>query len=116
MNEPMKAATIPMTIVSQIGMCCRPGTTSRPSAPITNPTRIAEMMPVIVMARSFASTHHVYQQPTVTQLLHLPRGWPWEAGLDELFRRALHDPLSAAARPPPANARAETDGGTAGQT
>jgi hypothetical protein len=31
------------------------------------------------------------------QLLHLPRDWPWQAGLDELFRRALHDPLSAAA-------------------
>jgi hypothetical protein len=30
------------------------------------------------------------------QLLHLPRDWPWEAGLDELFRRALHDPLPAA--------------------
>ena len=31
------------------------------------------------------------------QLLHLPRDLPWEAGLDELFRRALHDPLPAAA-------------------
>jgi Transposase DDE domain group 1 len=31
------------------------------------------------------------------QLLHLPAGWPWEAGLDELFRRALHDPPPAAA-------------------
>jgi hypothetical protein len=31
------------------------------------------------------------------QLLHLPRDWPWEAELDELFRRALHDPLPAAA-------------------
>ena len=31
------------------------------------------------------------------QLLHLPRDWPWETGLDELFRRALHDPLPAAA-------------------
>src|SRR5690349_3796702 len=30
------------------------------------------------------------------QLLHLPRDWPWEVGLDELFRRALHDPLPAA--------------------
>ena len=30
-------------------------------------------------------------------VLHLPRDWPWEAGLDELFRRALHDPLPAAA-------------------
>ena len=27
------------------------------------------------------------------QVLHLPRDWPWEPGLDELFRRALHDPL-----------------------
>jgi hypothetical protein len=26
-------------------------------------------------------------------VLHLPQHWPWEAGLDELFRRALHDPL-----------------------
>jgi Transposase DDE domain group 1 len=31
------------------------------------------------------------------QLLHLPRDWPYEPGLDELFRRALHDPLPAAA-------------------
>lgn len=26
-------------------------------------------------------------------VLHLPEYWPWEPGLDELFRRALHDPL-----------------------
>jgi hypothetical protein len=31
------------------------------------------------------------------QVLHLPRDWPWEAGLDELFRRALHDPLPTTA-------------------
>jgi len=31
------------------------------------------------------------------QVLHLPRNWPWETGLDELFRRALHDPLPSAA-------------------
>jgi hypothetical protein len=31
------------------------------------------------------------------QVLHLPRDWPYEPGLDELFRRALHDPLAAAA-------------------
>jgi hypothetical protein len=31
------------------------------------------------------------------QVLHLPRDWPWEPGLDELFRRALHDPLTTAA-------------------
>jgi DDE family transposase len=30
-------------------------------------------------------------------VLHLPRDWPWEPGLDELFRRALHDPLPTAA-------------------
>ena len=30
-------------------------------------------------------------------LLHLPQRWPWEDGLDELFRHALHDPLPAAA-------------------
>lgn len=30
-------------------------------------------------------------------VLHLPRDWPWEPGLDELFRRALHDPLPATA-------------------
>ncbi len=27
--------------------------------------------------------------------LHLPRDWPWEAGLDELLRAALHDPVTA---------------------
>lgn len=31
------------------------------------------------------------------QVLHLPRDWPWQPGLDELFRHALHDPLPAAA-------------------
>jgi Transposase DDE domain group 1 len=31
------------------------------------------------------------------QIQHLPQGWPWEPGLDELFRRALHDPLPATA-------------------
>ncbi len=30
-------------------------------------------------------------------VLHLPQHWPWEAGLDELFRHALHDPVHAAA-------------------
>lgn len=29
-------------------------------------------------------------------MLHLPRDWPFEPGLDDLFRRALHDPLRAA--------------------
>lgn len=31
------------------------------------------------------------------QDVHLPRDWPWEPGLDELFRQALHDPLPTAA-------------------
>jgi hypothetical protein len=31
------------------------------------------------------------------QLLHLPAGWPWEAGLGELLLQALHDPLPATA-------------------
>ncbi|HEY6748953.1 MAG TPA: IS1380 family transposase [Mycobacteriales bacterium] len=30
-------------------------------------------------------------------LLHLPTNWPWQPGLDELFARALHDPLPTAA-------------------
>ncbi|GHJ49372.1 hypothetical protein Cs7R123_67140 [Catellatospora sp. TT07R-123] len=40
---------MPTRIVSQIGMLCRPGTTSRPRAPITRPTMIAEMIPATVM-------------------------------------------------------------------
>ena len=30
-------------------------------------------------------------------ILHLPRDWPYEPGLDELVRRALHDPLPTVA-------------------
>jgi hypothetical protein len=30
-------------------------------------------------------------------VLHLPQHWPWQDGLDELFRRALHDPLPTTA-------------------
>ena len=30
-------------------------------------------------------------------ILHLPTDWPWQPGLDQLFRRALHDPLPTAA-------------------
>jgi hypothetical protein len=30
-------------------------------------------------------------------VLHLPQHWPWQDGLDELFRHALHDPLPTAA-------------------
>lgn len=30
-------------------------------------------------------------------VLHLPTDWPWQPGLDQLFRRALHDPVPTAA-------------------
>jgi hypothetical protein len=42
-----------------------------------------------IPARIAHSGHHL--------VLHLPRDWPWEPALDDLFRRALHDPLPAAA-------------------
>jgi hypothetical protein len=48
MKVPMNAATIPTTMVSQMGMGCRPGTTRRPSAPMIAPMTIAVMMPVMV--------------------------------------------------------------------
>lgn len=44
---------------------------------------------IITPARVAHSAHR--------QIFHLPRDWPWEPGLDELFRRALHDPLPATA-------------------
>ncbi|MCX6463881.1 MAG: IS1380 family transposase, partial [Pseudonocardiales bacterium] len=43
---------------------------------------------ILIPARVAHSAHR--------QVFHLPRDWPWEPGLDELFRRALHDPLPAA--------------------
>lgn len=30
-------------------------------------------------------------------LLHLPTDWPWQSALEDLFARALHDPLPTAA-------------------
>jgi hypothetical protein len=39
-------------MVSQIGMGCLPGTTSRPRAPMIAPTMIAVMMPVTVTVSS----------------------------------------------------------------
>src|SRR5690242_8369975 len=50
MKVPIRAATTPMTIVSQIGMFWRPGTTRRPSAPTIRPTISAVMMPVTVIS------------------------------------------------------------------
>jgi hypothetical protein len=54
-------------------------------------TRTGTIRPQLIAtpARIASSAHR--------QVLHLPRGWPWARGLDELFRRALHDPLPAAA-------------------
>ena len=49
MNVPMNAATMPMTMVSQIGMFCLPGTTRRPRTPMMAPMMMAVMMPVMVM-------------------------------------------------------------------
>jgi len=40
----MNDAMMPMTMVSQIGIDCLPGTTNRPSAPMMSPTMIAEMI------------------------------------------------------------------------
>ena len=49
MNVPMNAATMPTTMVSQIGMFCLPGANRRPSTPRTRPMMIAPMMLPIVM-------------------------------------------------------------------
>jgi hypothetical protein len=40
---------------------------------------------IAVPARLARSAHRL--------VLHLPQHWPWQDGLDELFRLALHDPL-----------------------
>ena len=44
---------------------------------------------IAVPARLARSAHRL--------VLHLPQHWPWQDGLDELFRRALHDLLPTAA-------------------
>src|SRR5215216_7647166 len=46
MAVPMRAATIPTTSVSQIGMFCLPGATNRPRAPRINPITNAVIIPV----------------------------------------------------------------------
>ena len=47
MSDPIRAATMPIKIVSQIGMSWRPGSTSRPRAPMMSPTTMALMIPPI---------------------------------------------------------------------
>jgi hypothetical protein len=39
MSDPIRAATMPITIVSQIGMSWRPGSISRPRAPMMSQRR-----------------------------------------------------------------------------
>jgi hypothetical protein len=66
-----------------------------------NLTRAAGVLAGGRHARSRTQTlrHQLIDTPTRLahsahqQILHLPVDWPWEPGLDELFRRALHDPL-----------------------
>jgi hypothetical protein len=48
-------------------------------------------------------------------VLHLPRDWPWEAGLDELFRRCTTRSQQLPDHPA-RGPRPETNSGTAGQT
>src|SRR5690606_2750763 len=50
MPVPMNAATMPIRMVHRTPMRCRPGTTSRPSTPITMPMTIALMTPEISMS------------------------------------------------------------------
>lgn len=73
-------------------------------ATIARPHRVASAMPARV-------AHSAHQQ-----LFHLPRDWPWELGLDELFRRALHParPRSHLTTAPAGSDRRTS--GTAGQT
>jgi hypothetical protein len=59
----MKAATMPTTIVSQIGMFCFPGATSRPRKPMIAPMTMAVMMPVTVIACSRLSAGPPPQRP-----------------------------------------------------
>jgi hypothetical protein len=70
-----------------------------------NLTRAAGALATTVHARARTATirAHFINVParlahSAHQLvLHLPQHWPWQDGLDELFRRALHDPLPTAA-------------------
>jgi hypothetical protein len=75
-----------------------------PPGPHHQPARPADCGP----ARIAHSAHR--------QVLHLPRDWPFEPGLDELFRRALHDPSQPPPDHRPTRARPEIIGGRAGQT
>src|SRR3954452_13678957 len=80
-NEPTKAATMPMRIVNQMGMCCRPGTTSLPRAPMTSPTRMAEMIPVIAMTLTPECVFTPHQRiPTVQHRQSEPRSQGHDLG------------------------------------
>ncbi len=70
-----------------------------------NLTRAAGALATQVHARARTGTIRIQLINTPARIarsahqlrLHLPRDWPWQPGLDELFRRALHDPVPAAA-------------------
>ena len=63
-----------MTIVSQIGMGCLPGTTSRPRAPMIAPTMIAVMMPVTVTVSSSTAPGAADGDPLKHECPVRPRG------------------------------------------
>src|SRR5664279_1144633 len=51
--DPISAATMPTTIVSQMGMSCFPGRIKRPSAPMTSPMIKAPRIPSMVTTSAF---------------------------------------------------------------
>jgi hypothetical protein len=70
-----------------------------------NLTRAAGALASVFHARARTGTIRAQLINTLARIarsasqlvLHLPRNWPWQPSLDELFRHALHDPLPAAA-------------------
>jgi hypothetical protein len=70
-----------------------------------NLTRAAGALAGTIHARARTGTIRAHLINTPARLarsahrltLHLPRDWPWEAALDELFHHALNDPLPTAA-------------------
>ena len=70
-----------------------------------NLTRAAGALAGVIHARAHTGTIRTRLLHTPARIarsagrlvLHLPQNWPWKPGLDELFRRALHDPLATAA-------------------
>jgi hypothetical protein len=77
MKDPMKDATMPTMMVSQIGMGWRPGTTKRPRAPMMSPTIIVMMIPVMVMVTPWDAARLLSgrgNRPTTLVVPWPPRG------------------------------------------